>query len=197
MEENFDALEVIARTRGKVKMDDVPTGDRLFLIWGWPTVAFFGLMFVLWHMLRQDWCLFVWAGIPLVGIPLMVRELRKDRQRRHMRTISSKTILDYWIFAGAVCFFGGFAFGFTDLTFVCFYPLIGALIGIGAFITGELARFRPMIIGGLAGAAAGIGAFFLQGPLSDWQILCVAVAALLSLVIPGLLYSRRLKDGVE
>ena len=105
MEENFDALEVIARTRGKVKMDDVPTGDRLFLIWGWPTVAFFGLMFVLWHMLRQDWCLFVWAGIPLVGIPLMVRELRKDRQRRHMRTISSKTILDYWIFAGAVCFF--------------------------------------------------------------------------------------------
>ena len=27
MEENFDALEVIARTRGKVEMDKIPTGE--------------------------------------------------------------------------------------------------------------------------------------------------------------------------
>ncbi len=34
MEENFDALDVIAQTRGKVKMDDQPTGNYLFPLWG-------------------------------------------------------------------------------------------------------------------------------------------------------------------
>ena len=31
--EQFDALEVIARTRGKVEMDKVPTGENIFLLW--------------------------------------------------------------------------------------------------------------------------------------------------------------------
>ena len=41
MEENLDALDVIARTRGKVQMDESPTGDSLFLVWGWPAAVFF------------------------------------------------------------------------------------------------------------------------------------------------------------
>ena len=40
MEENFNALDVIARTWGKVELDSLPYGDRLFPLWGglaaWP-----------------------------------------------------------------------------------------------------------------------------------------------------------------
>ena len=45
--EQFDALEVIARTRGKVEMDSVPTGARLFPLWGWLTAIFYLAAFIL------------------------------------------------------------------------------------------------------------------------------------------------------
>ena len=101
MEENFDALEVIARTRGKVEMDAVPTGEKLFPLWGWLMAVFFLAEFILWQTLHQDWCVWLWAGIPLIGVPLMAIIVRRDHQRAHMRTHGSKIILDYWIFVGA------------------------------------------------------------------------------------------------
>ena len=50
MEENFDALEVIARTRGKVDMDSVPTGGKLFPLWGWLASIVYSLEFLLWRL---------------------------------------------------------------------------------------------------------------------------------------------------
>ena len=47
MEENFDALEVIASTKGKVDMDNTPTGENIFLLWGLLSSLFFLLQFVL------------------------------------------------------------------------------------------------------------------------------------------------------
>ena len=47
------------------------------------------------------------------------------------------------------------------------------LVGIGAFVTGEVNRFRPKIIGGLAGAAIGIGSFVFQEELWAWQMLAL------------------------
>ena len=191
MEENFDALEVIAQTKGKVNLDSAPTSNNIFLIWGWPTVRSFIAMFVLWRLLHQEWCFFTWVFIPLVGAPLMIRQTRKDRNRTHIRTHDQKILLDYWIFAGAMCAIGGFALGFSSLSEICFYPLISILIGIGGFITGEVLRFNPMIVCGLAGAAIGLGSFFLQGDIWDWQIPAVALVAFVSLIIPGYLFKKR------
>ena len=187
MEENFDALEVIAQTRGKVNLDSAPTPNNIFLIWGWPTVISFIAMFALWRMLHQAWCFFTWVLIPLVGVPLMIRQSRNERNRTHIRTHDQKILMDYWIFAGAMCGIGGFALGFSSLSEICFYPLIG----IGGFITGEVLRFKPMIVCALAGAAIGLGSFFLQGEIWSWQILAVALAAFVSLIIPGYLFKKR------
>ena len=65
--ENFDALDLIAQTRGEVEMDEVPTGENLFLVWGWPTALFFLLEFVLWFCFRLEWSLWLWTGILLLG----------------------------------------------------------------------------------------------------------------------------------
>lgn len=196
MEENFDALNVIARTRGEVQMDDMPTGDGIFQIWGWLTVLFFLLEFFCWRRFEAVWCQFLWIGIPLVGTPLMSRLISRDRARTHVRTRRSKVVLDYWIFAGAACCLGGFALGFADLDKVCLNPLVGLLVGIGSFLTGEVLRFRPMVFCGIAGAAIGIASFLLQGDLWAWQLLGVALVAALSLVLPGYLFNRHIKNGV-
>ena len=190
MEENFDALEVIARTRGKVEMDDIPTGIMLFPLWGWLTAIFYLLTFLACKFLDRDWCLWLWVGIPLVGLPLMIRILRNDHDRFHRRTRSSRLILDYWIFAACAIGLGGFLLGFFDLYEVVENPVICLLLGIGSFITGEVSRFRPMIVGGLSGAALGIVCFLLQGELWVWQPLVVVVVAVVALIIPGHLFEK-------
>ena len=196
MEENFDALEVIARTRGKVDMDKAPTGESLFLLWGTLTAGFFLLQFVLWMILRQPWCLWIWSGAVVIGWPWMIVLLRRDHNRTHHRTHEEKVILDFWIFAGAACAVGGFIFGLANLFELFAIPLMSLLVGIGAFVTGEVNRFRPKIIGGLAGAAIGIGSFIFQEELWAWQMLALSVVSVVSLVIPGFLYKKSIKDGI-
>ena len=196
MEENFDALEVIARTRGKVEMDKVPTGENIFLLWGTLTAFFFLLQFGLWLSLHQPWCMWIWAGAVIIGWPWMIVLLRKDHNRTHCRTHDAKIILDCWILIGAVCAAGGFVLGVAGLFETIAMPLISLLIGIGAFFTGEVNRFRPKTWGGIAGAVAGILSLLLQGDLWIWQMPALSLSAIFSLVIPGLLYKRSIKSGI-
>ena len=194
--EQFDALDVIARTRGKVDMDDTPTGENLFLMWGTLTSVFFLLQFVLWRWLEQGWCMWVWTGIVLIGWPWMFALLRKDHNRTHRRTHESRIVLDVWIFVGVACAVGGFVFGLADLFERFAMPLMSLLVGVGAFVTGEVIRFRPKIIGGIVGSVLGIGAFLLQGELWTWQMLALSLVAVVSLVIPGYLYKKCFAHGV-
>ncbi len=195
MEENFDALEVIARTRGKVDMDSDPTGNPIFVLWGSLTAFFYILEFVFMR-LGFSWAIWLWAGVPVVGLPLMAVMLRRSHLRDHRRTRGSKLVLDYWIFAACAIGLGGFIFGFFDIYEVVENPMICLLIGIGCFLTGEVMRFRPKIICGLIGAAIGIGSFLLQDGLWVWQPLIVALAAIVSLLLPGLLFNKSVKNGV-
>ena len=193
---NFDALDVIARTRGKVELDSLPSGDRLFPLWGGLAANFYLAEFLLWQWLHQEWCLWLWVGVPLLGTPLMVLILRRDRQRSHLRTRTSRLVLDYWIFAACSIGMGGFIFDFAGLYEMVENPLICMLVGIGAFITGGAVRFRPMTVGGLLGAGIGIGSFLLQGDLWAWQMLCVVAVAVVALIIPGCLFERYVRRGV-
>ena len=194
--EQFDALDVIARTRGKVDMDDTPTGENLFLMWGTLTSVFFLLQFVLWNWLEQDWCMWVLTGIVLIGWPWMIVLLRKDHNRTHRRTHESRIVLDVWIFVGVACAVGGFVFGLADVFERFAMPLMSLLVGGGACVTGEVIRFRPKIIGGIVGSVLGIGAFILQGELWTWQMLALSLVAVVSLVIPGYLYKNYFSNGV-
>ena len=191
MEDNFDALEVIARTRGKVEMDDNHSGNWLFPLWGWLTAFFYLAEFVLLQFLHQDWAVWLWVGIPAIGMPAMAAIIRRDRQRTHMRSKESRLVLDYWIFAAGVIGVGGFIFGFAGIYELAENPVICLLVGAGAFITGTGRRFRPMVAGGLVGAGIGIGAFLLQGDLWPRQALCVALCAVASLIIPGHLFEKK------
>ena len=70
------------------------------------------------------------------------------------------------------------------------------LMGVGAFITGGALRFRPMVVGGLAGAAMGVCSFTLQGELWAWQMLAIVASAAVALIIPGHIYQKSVKDGI-
>lgn len=189
-DDDFNALDILANTRGRVEMDKVPTGEYIFLAWGYPSAVFFLLEFVALMLIGKEWCQWIVAAIPFVGFPLMIHFLRRDHARTHTMTREEKTILDLWIFIGAACCVGGYVMGTLELFeriyafFACF------LAGLGCFVSGLVLRFSPKTICGAAGSLLAFASLFFQGALWPFQMLVASVICLVCLVIPGHLYLR-------
>ena len=100
-------LDIISHIRNEVIIRKELTGENLFLAWGYPTAIVLLLEFaalMLWH---ENWCNWLWAGIPLIGVPLMVYFMNEDYERTHRRTLEQNVILMILIFIGfASCVFG-------------------------------------------------------------------------------------------
>ena len=83
--------------------------------------------------------------------------------------------------------------------FMCVGAYIGGLLAkqlTASMGNQTLALIISMIAGGLAAASIGILSFLLQGDLWEWQTLCVVLAALSALVIPGHLYEKSVNNGI-
>lgn len=100
--DNQSELDIIAHIRGEVMGNRVPTGENLFLAWGYPTAIFLLVEFAALMLWNENWCEWIWLGIPLVGAPLMMYFLQKDFERTGRRTLDQNVILQMWIYVGFV-----------------------------------------------------------------------------------------------
>ena len=189
-----DELQIIASIRGEVMSQKEPTGENLFLVWGYPTAIFLLLEFAALIVLREVWCEWLWVGIPLVGVPLMVYYLNEDYERTGRRTLNQNVILMMWIFIGFASFVGGVTMGFTGIFPLCYCAYQGLLIGMGCFMTGIILHFRPKTICGIIASLLSAVPLFLQGDLWPWQLLIASFIAVVALVIPGHLFRRFVKS---
>lgn len=178
-------LDIITRIRGEVMNHKEHTGVNLFLVWGYPTLLVFLMEFaalMLWDLFLCEW---LWAGIPLVGVPLMKYFQRKDYERTGRRTLDEDRALQIWFFIGGASCLSGFFTGFTGVYEQCYCTLQGLLLGMGCFLTGVISRFRPMTVCGIVGAVVSFLLLILQGDLWPWQLLMLAVITVITLIIPG------------
>lgn len=189
-----DELQIIASIRGEVMSQKEPTGENLFLVWGYPTAIFLLLEFAALIVLREVWCEWLWVGIPLVGVPLMVYYLNEDYERTGRLTLNQNVILMMWIFIGFASFVGGVTMGFTGIFPLCYCAYQGLLIGMGCFMTGIILHFRPKTICGIIASLLSAVPLFLQGDLWPWQLLIASFIAVVALVIPGHLFRRYVKS---
>lgn len=190
----INELDIITRTRAEVMGRKEETGENLFLAWGYPTAIFLLVEFLallLWH---ENWCEWLWMGIPLVGAPLMIHFLNKDYDRTHQRTLDANVILKMWIFVGFLSCIGGATMGFAGVFEMLYCTFQGLLIGIGCFLTGVILRFRPKTVCGLIGTVVSFASLFFQGDLWPWQLLIAAIVAVITLIIPGHLYNYYVKS---
>jgi hypothetical protein len=187
-------LEIINRMRGKVMGRNENSGVNLFMVWGYPTVLVFLLEFAALMILHKHWYEWLWVGIPLLGVPLMVHFQRKDYERTGHRTLDSNVALQMWIYIGAASAFLGFFTGIAGVYPVCYCFIQGLLIGMGSFLTGIISRFRPMTTCGIIGSVLSFACLFLQGDLWPWQFLIVSVISVIALIIPGHLIFRYVKQ---
>ena len=184
----IEELDIITRMRGEVMSRKDVTGENLFLAWGYPTVLVLLAEFAALMIWNEDWCAWLWAGIPLIGAPLMIYFLKKDYDRTHSRTHDQNNILVMWIFIGAASCIGGCSMGFAGVFQQAFFAYLSLLCGMGCFITGIILHFRPKIICGILASLLSALPLFFQGDLWPWQLLVTAVTVTISLIIPGHLF---------
>ena len=188
-----EELDIISRMRGEVMNRKELTGENLFLAWGYPTAIVLLLEFaalLIWH---EDWCAWLWAGILLIGTPLMIYFLNEDYECTHHRTLEANIILMMWIFIGFASCVGGVAMGFADVFSQCYCSYQGLLVGMGCFMTGIILHFRPKIICGIIASALSTVPLFLQGDLWPWQLLMASLISVIALIIPGHIFHRYVK----
>lgn len=183
-------LDTITRVRGEVMSRKDLTGENLFLVWGYPTFIVLLLEFVVLTLWNEDWCSWLWLGIPLIAAPLMAYFLNKDYNRTHRRTKDENVILMMWIFIGFATSIGGATMGFAGIFQQCFFAYLSLLCGMGCFMTGVILRFRPKIICGIISSVLSAFTIFFQGNLWSYQLLVAAFVVIISLVIPGHLFRR-------
>ena len=183
-----EELDLISRLRGEVLSRKELTGENLFLGWGYPTAIVLLLEFAALQIWNEDWCSWLWVGIPLIGAPLMIYFLNEDYERTHSRTLEQNVILMMWIFIGFASCVGGAAMGFAGLFPLCYCAYQGLLMGMGCFMTGIILHFRPKTICGIIASALSATPLFLQGDLWPWQLLVASLIAIIALIIPGHLF---------
>ena len=191
---NTNELDIIARTRGEVMSRREPTGENLFLVWGYPTAIFLFMEFVALMLWNENWCEWIWAGIPLVGAPLMMFYLKKDYERTGRRTLDQNVILQMWIYVGFVSCIGGATMGCAGVFEMLYCTFQGLLIGMGCFLTGLILRFRPKTVCGIVGTTVSFAALFFQGGLWPWQLLIASFVTVIALIIPGHLFKKYVKN---
>ena len=193
--DNQQELNIISSIRGEVMANRELTGENLFLAWGYPTVFFLIVEFVALQVWNEDWCGWIWAGIPLIGIPLMLYFVNEDYERTHHRTLDQNVIMMMWVFIGFACSVGGFAMGMANVYRQCLFPLIGLMCGMGCFMTGIILHFRPKTVCGIIASVLSAAPLFLQGDLWHWQLLVTAVIVIIALIIPGHLFRRYVRKS--
>ena len=185
-----DELSVISQIRGEVKSDRQPTGENLFLAWGYPTAFFLFLEFLALILWGKFWCQWIWLGIPLVGTPLMMYFLNEDYERTHRRTLDQNVILQMWIFVGFLSCLGGLTMGLAGVFDKLYCTFQCLLISFGCLMTGLILHFRPKTVCGIIGSVLSLVCLFFQGDLWAWQLLVVVLVTILTLIIPGHLFHR-------
>ena len=188
-----EELDIITRMRGEVMSRQDLTGENLFLAWGYPTVIVLLAEFAALMVWNENWCTWLWAGIPLIGGPLMIYFLNQDYNRTHSRT-QQNNILVMWIFIGIASSIGGFAMGFAGVFQFAFFAYLSLLCGMGCFMTGIILHFRPKTICGILASLLSAVPLFFQNDLWPWQLLVTAVTVTISLIIPGHLFRSYVRN---
>lgn len=190
-------LDIITRMRGDVMSRKDLTGENLFLAWGYPTVLVLLAEFAALMIWNENWCAWLWAGIPLIGTPLMIYFLNKDYDRTHSRTHDQNNILVMWIFIGVASCIGGGLMGFSGVFRQAFFAYLSLLCGMGCFMTGIILHFRPKVVCGIIASVLSIVPLFFQGELWPWQLLFTSFTVIISLIVPGHLFRHYVRGTYQ
>ncbi len=191
-QENFSpqqSLQLIQSMISKTKQD-MSDNSIYFLVWGWLTFFACTGQFVLKNVFQYEKHYLVWLVV-IIGIIFSVYQGRKEEKTRRAKTYIDDSIKHLWSGMAASFFVLGMILTKLGWDTVIF-PFFIMLYGLGTFVSGNIIRFRPLIIGGILAWALAIGCPFVS---YDYQMLFGAAAILVSYIIPAYMLRSRNKTA--
>lgn len=165
---------------------NISDGSKYYLLWGW---AVFISALIHFFMIKMHYPggMLVWLSMPAMGIITFLIGIRDGKNKR-VRTYTEEAIGKLWF---------SLTFGFIALTFYQLnghgnsIPIFILLYGVGILTTGNIIKFTPLIIGGIACFGISITGMLLQN--NENQLVLLAIAVFVSYIIPGHLLRHSFK----
>lgn len=187
-DENFspkDSLQVIQSMIEKTKQD-ISDNSIHFLVWGWITFLACLGQFILKHIFEYPRHYMVWC-IVFIGIIFSNYQAYRDRKKSRVKTYIGESIKYLWL--GMVIAYFVLSLILTKIGWGNpVFPFFIMLYGLGAYVSGSIIQFRPLIIGGLIASALAIVSAWAD---YDYQMLFGAAAVLISYIIPAYILRAR------
>ena len=158
-----------------------------FLLWGWLVFTGATLQFILKVIVRTEAHPVAW-NIMFIGIILSILHGVKEKAAP-VKTYVDEGLRSIWICVAIVQFLVVFIFMRRGDWEHC-YTVFILLYSIGCFLTGRLLKFAPLVWGAIACWGLAILTTYVS---TDTNILLMAVAILISYIIPGHLLRKAYK----
>ena len=180
------SLQVISDAIAKSRRDFEKNAGTPLILWGAVVMAFSVVVWVLLKMTGNVSWNFLWFGVPAVGWPLSAI-LLKGKCAKGGNSFISRSLGEIWIAYGVFATVLSAVFAFLHPEYIGYFTAI--LLGFASTITGLVLKNRFITVGGfITGLGCTIALFLVQ---KNDVTLFFAAAALLNLIIPGVMMNRK------
>jgi hypothetical protein len=187
--ENFSAEQSLKLITEMIEETKNSISDRshYFLLWGYAIVVGSLLQYYLKVVVNSPYHPLAWLITVVVLVVHFIFAFRDSKQEK-VRTAIGNAVVYLWVALGLS--FCVFSFIFTKIGWQYCYPFYILAYGIGVFVSGGLIKFKPLIIGGLLCFPLAAATVYLD---FDAEILMLALAVIVSYIIPGHLLRAQYK----
>lgn len=179
-----ESLELIKKMMSEVRGRLIDDGFH-FMLWGILVITASLGNYVMLKSSMESKAHWPWMIMPLVGVPIAIWYGQRQSKREKAETLAQAQFGKLWL-----------AFGITLVTLIFFavkaglspIPFILSLVGMATFVSGVLAKFRPLVFGGIVFWAAAIASNWIE-PID--QLLLNAFATFLGYIVPGIMMRKQ------
>jgi hypothetical protein len=158
---------------------NISDSSHFFLLWGYATSIGCLLQYILFAVVRYKHHYYAWF-ITIVATIIHFVFLRNYAKKEQVKTFVGEANSKLWA-AMAMAFFAVSVI-FTKMGWQYCYPIFILLYGIGTYVSGNLIQFKPLIVGGfICIFLAAVTAYLPY----DLQMLMMAIAIIISYIVPG------------
>lgn len=180
------SLQIINDAIEKSRKDFEKNAGTPMIFWGSVVLVFSIVVWIMLSLTGNPQWNFLWFGIPVIGY-LLYSFLFKGICKNGGKSFISRSVGQIWIAYGifATVLSAVFAFIQPQLTGY----LTVSLLGFAAVMTGQILKNNYIRVGGfITGLGCTIALFFFQ---NNFAPLCVAIASIINLIIPGIMMNQR------
>ena len=180
------SLQIIGDAIAKSRRDFERNAGKPMILWGTIVMLFSILTWGVFRLTGDPVWFCLWFGVPLVGYPLTVLIVKKDKNKT-TKNFVKQTLGQVWGIYGIFATALAVAFSFIDPTYIAF--AMALLMGFATAVSGLILKNTWFMVGGLV---TGIGCPIILTLVHSADLnLMFAAIALVDLLIPGLFVNRR------